>query len=76
MLHKLLFIAAMAVALPGAALAATSTDACVNCHQNPDFMVTNKKLYDYFQQWRASTHGQEDVSCSDCHGGNSKLTDK
>jgi formate-dependent nitrite reductase cytochrome c552 subunit len=39
-------------------------------------MVTNKKLYDYFQLWRASTHGQEDVNCVDCHGGNAKLTDK
>ncbi len=44
-------------------------DSCVTCHQNPDFLVTNKKLYDYFQTWRASIHGQEGVSCTDCHGG-------
>lgn len=53
-----------------------STDTCVTCHQNPDFMVTNKKLYDYFQTWRASIHGQEDVTCVDCHGGNPKAEKK
>ncbi len=54
----------------------TKDDSCIKCHQNMDFMVTNKKLYDYFQTWRASIHGQEEVTCVDCHGGNSKKATK
>jgi nitrate/TMAO reductase-like tetraheme cytochrome c subunit len=49
---------------------------CVECHSNPDFLVTAKKLYDYFQEWEVSVHRQEDVSCEDCHGGNSEVRDK
>ncbi len=51
-------------------------DGCVACHENPDFLVTDKKLYDYFQSWRASIHGQEGVSCTDCHGGRSDVASK
>jgi len=51
-------------------------DSCVNCHSDPDLLVKNKKLYDYFQEWSASVHKQEDVSCSDCHGGNPGVDDK
>jgi len=61
--------------LNGAALA-EDEDSCVECHQNRDFLVTNKKLYDYFQEWNASVHKQEDVSCTDCHGGNPDASDK
>jgi nitrate/TMAO reductase-like tetraheme cytochrome c subunit len=49
---------------------------CVECHGNPDFLVTAKKLYDYYQEWEISVHRQEDVSCEDCHGGNSETRDK
>jgi nitrate/TMAO reductase-like tetraheme cytochrome c subunit len=51
-------------------------DSCVECHSNPDFFVTAKKLYDYYQEWDVSVHRQEDVSCEDCHGGNSRIRDK
>ena len=51
------------------AAADESVDGCVKCHSNPDFLVTNKKLYDYYQDWRASIHGQEGITCVDCHGG-------
>jgi hypothetical protein len=63
----------------GEASAASTADApnsCVECHSNPDFLVTAKKLYDYFQEWDVSVHRQEDVSCEDCHGGNSDTRDK
>jgi len=55
---------------------AHARDSCVECHKNPDFMVTNKKIYDYFQRWVASPHGQEDVTCSDCHNGDPGAADK
>lgn len=55
---------------------AGADDSCVDCHKNTDFMVTNKKLYDYFQRWQNSAHGQEDVTCSDCHGGNPQSSAK
>lgn len=51
-------------------------DSCVSCHSDPRFLVTNKKLYDYYQQWSLSVHQQEQVSCNDCHGGDSEATDK
>jgi nitrate/TMAO reductase-like tetraheme cytochrome c subunit len=51
-------------------------DSCVECHRNPDFLVQNKKLYDYFQQWQGSIHDREGVACSDCHGGDPEAKDK
>jgi nitrate/TMAO reductase-like tetraheme cytochrome c subunit len=67
----------LAVVAPcGRARAADTGGSCIRCHSNPDFLVTNKKLYDYFQRWRESIHGQEDVTCSDCHGGNPAAADK
>lgn len=53
-----------------------SKDKCVACHANPEYLVTNKKLYDYFQNWRSSVHGLEGVTCIDCHGGRADLADK
>jgi formate-dependent nitrite reductase cytochrome c552 subunit len=55
--------------VPRVVTAEPPTDTCENCHRNADFLVTNKKLYDYYQQWQGSVHAQEGVSCSDCHGG-------
>jgi hypothetical protein len=46
------------------------TNSCEACHGDPDFLVTNKKLYDYYQEWSGSIHDQEEVTCDDCHGGN------
>jgi hypothetical protein len=55
---------------------AARQDSCVDCHSNRDFLVTNKKLYDYFQQWTLSVHRQEEVTCVACHGGNPGIADK
>lgn len=51
-------------------------DSCVDCHRDPDFLVRNKKLYDYYREWELSIHAQQDVSCSDCHGGDANLPGK
>jgi nitrate/TMAO reductase-like tetraheme cytochrome c subunit len=51
-------------------------ESCVTCHGDADFLVTDKKLYDYFQQWKSSTHMQEGITCSDCHGGNPEAEEK
>jgi nitrate/TMAO reductase-like tetraheme cytochrome c subunit len=51
-------------------------DSCVDCHSKASFLVTNKKLYDYFQRWGSSIHEQEGVTCVDCHGGNPQSSDK
>jgi len=51
-------------------------DSCVECHGKTSFLVTNKKLYDYFQRWGSSIHKQEHVTCVDCHGGNAQSSDK
>ena len=50
-------------------IAGDSGDSCVECHSDPGFFVTNKKLYRYYQDWLQSPHRLEDVSCSDCHMG-------
>jgi hypothetical protein len=65
-----LLLAGLLVWPGGAATQGDAEDSCVECHANADFLVTNKKLYDYFQDWELSVHKQEDVTCSDCHGGN------
>ena len=49
---------------------------CVDCHSNPRLLVQNKKLYDYYRAWKVSIHGQENITCVDCHGGNPKVADK
>ena len=63
-------------ATPRVASGAEQQNSCESCHGNPDFLVTNKKLYDYYQEWSGSVHRQEDVACDDCHGGDSSNSDK
>jgi len=55
---------------------AVAQNSCESCHSNPDFLVTNKKLYDYYQEWTVSVHEQEEVTCDDCHGGNPRAQEK
>jgi hypothetical protein len=55
---------------------AAEEDSCTACHSDPEFLVTNKKLYDYYQQWDGSVHDQEEVTCDECHGGNPRAKDK
>jgi len=76
--------ATLALALTVVPLAAHAADkdkkpvenSCVTCHSKARFLVTNKKLYDYYQNWKGSIHAQEGVTCSDCHGGNPNAPDK
>jgi nitrate/TMAO reductase-like tetraheme cytochrome c subunit len=63
--------------LPRKSLSAEGAkDSCVECHSKASFLVTNKKLYDYFQRWSTSIHKQESVTCVDCHGGNREAPGK
>jgi len=65
------------VLLPLQLLAEDSSDnSCISCHSNSDFLVKNKKLYDYYQNWLRSAHFREGVECQDCHGGNPKTDNK
>lgn len=68
-------VALVSLAQPGRA-AAEKKNQCEVCHSNPDFLVQNKQLYDYYQEWSVSIHRQEEVSCDDCHGGDSETADK
>jgi len=70
-----LLLAVVSLAQPGWA-AAEKKNQCEECHSNPDFLVQNKQLYDYFQEWSVSIHRQEEVSCEDCHGGDAETADK
>ena len=51
-------------------------DFCVECHGKTSFLVTNKKLYSYFRDWRSSNHTRGGVTCVDCHGGDPESDDK
>jgi len=66
---------ALCLAQAPAAFAEKAQDSCVACHSDEDFLVKNKKLYRYFNEWKLSVHKQEGVSCTDCHGGNPKASD-
>ena len=57
----------LALVLPAAA--AAEDNSCVACHNNSGLRVTNKKLYDYYREWRGSIHADEGVGCHECHGG-------
>ncbi len=63
------------VAVPPGAFAA-KPDGCIACHSDPAFLVKNKKLYDYYKNWKLSVHSQEGISCGDCHGGNPATSNK
>ncbi len=58
------------------AAAPEAKDSCVACHSDEAFMVTNRKLYDYYQNWQLSVHADAGVTCTDCHGGNPKASSK
>jgi cytochrome c553 len=49
---------------------------CIQCHSNPAYRITNKKLFKYYRDWELSIHALEKVTCVDCHGGNPNSTDK
>lgn len=50
-------------------------ESCIRCHSDPDFLVTHPKLYEYYRDWQRSIHAQEQVTCSDCHGGDPRSMD-
>jgi formate-dependent nitrite reductase cytochrome c552 subunit len=60
---------------PGSEPARRRVESCVGCHSDPDFLVTHPKLYEYYRDWETSIHGQEEVTCSDCHGGDPETLD-
>jgi len=51
-------------------------DACIDCHKDEKFRVQNKKLFDYYNTWKNSTHDIAGVTCVNCHGGDPAKTDK
>jgi len=55
---------------------AVAADQCVACHSDATWAVKNKKLFDYYQEWKGSVHGLNGVTCVDCHGGNAKAHSK
>jgi formate-dependent nitrite reductase cytochrome c552 subunit len=54
---------------------AYAIDNCVDCHKNDNFRVQNKMLYDYYRNWKDSSHDLSGVTCIDCHGGNPQKID-
>jgi len=73
---SLLFIMlAIGLMLHGDASAEAEPNTCVECHGDSKFLVQNKKLFDYFQEWKDSVHSG-DITCDDCHGGDPSVADK
>jgi hypothetical protein len=54
---------------------AQEAESCIRCHSDSDWLVTHPKLYEYYRDWERSIHGQEEVTCSDCHGGDPQASD-
>ncbi len=44
-------------------------DTCVECHKNIKFRTQNPVLFNYYANWKDSTHDIEEITCKDCHGG-------
>jgi len=55
---------------------AATPNSCVTCHGDRQFLVRNKKLFDYFQAWKVSIHGLNKVMCQECHGGDPRQSSK
>ncbi|MCK5505096.1 MAG: hypothetical protein KAJ10_08025 [Thermodesulfovibrionia bacterium] len=55
---------------------AFSVDTCVDCHKDEKFRVQIKGLFDYYQNWKGSDHDEAEISCQDCHGGDSTKAKK
>ena len=49
-------------------------ESCVDCHKDEKFRVQNKKIYDYYQEWKGSSHEKAKLSCTACHGGDASQT--
>ncbi len=74
---SLLFVLlAIGLMFPGDTYAEAEKNTCVECHGDPKFLVQNKKLFNYFQEWKTSVHSQDDITCDDCHGGDPSVADK
>ena len=75
-------VASLAAALLGSRAAAAPppapapVDTCRDCHQDEKFRVQNKKIYDYFQDWKGSPHDLAGVTCTACHGGDQTKTEE
>jgi hypothetical protein len=44
-------------------------NACVDCHSSD---IMKPEFQNITQEWKMSWHNQNNVSCQDCHGGDSK----
>jgi hypothetical protein len=67
---------AVVLLAPPELAAAPLESSCEGCHRDPDFLVTNNQLYNYYQEWSGSVHQQEEVTCDDCHGGDARAEGK
>lgn len=72
--EKKLFVSGLillSILFLGAAATCTyAKDSCTDCHKDEKFRVQNKVLFDYYNNWKYSTHELAGVKCVDCHGGN------
>jgi hypothetical protein len=75
-LRNIWFIFFLFILLGLAPVSVYAEDTCVECHKDDKYLVQNKKLYDYYKNWKDSTHDIAGVKCVDCHGGDPKKADK
>lgn len=79
--HAISLLGAIAVlsAFPRIAAAAETpapAESCIECHKDDKFRVQNKKIYDYYQEWKGSAHDLAGLSCTACHAGDPTKADK
>ncbi len=64
------FVAVAGIAPYAAAAAPVApAESCIECHKDEKFRVQNKKIYDYYQDWKGSAHDLAGLSCTACHNG-------
>lgn len=77
--RKSVLVVSLALLVAGSRTASAAplpVDTCRDCHQDEKFRVQNKKIYDYFQDWKGSPHDLAGVTCTGCHGGDQTKTDQ
>ncbi len=67
LIMRLIFLAVFFIGLSVSSIEAKDT--CVECHKDIKFRTQNPVLFNYYANWKDSTHDIEDITCKDCHGG-------
>ena len=75
-LYGMLFVLVIIFFMGLTAPSVYAKDMCVDCHKNEKFRIQKKVLFDYYNNWKDSTHDLAGVTCTDCHRGDATKSNK